>query len=116
MEKNKLNCGEEATISLLLLWKPLTLDVILYIYCEDPCHDPRYQNLPISALPNTESLKESVARVVPYWEDTICPAVLDNKSVIVVAHGNSLRSIVKHLDNVSNEGIVISFKFRNHWT
>jgi 2,3-bisphosphoglycerate-dependent phosphoglycerate mutase len=54
-------------------------------------------------------LKESVARVVPYWEDTICPAVLDNKSVIVVAHGNSLRSIVKHLDNVSNEGIVISF-------
>ena len=56
-----------------------------------------YKNLPVSVLPGAESLKLTIDRVLPFWFDTICPAILDNKNIIVVAHGNSLRAIVKHL-------------------
>ncbi len=62
-----------------------------------PRFDPRYAGLPDDALPKTESLALTVDRVLPYWVDTICPMVKDGKNVIVVAHGNSLRAIVKHL-------------------
>jgi len=62
-----------------------------------PQHDARYQGLPLDVLPKTESLKITVDRVLPYWYDSICPQVLQGKNVIVVAHGNSLRAIVKHL-------------------
>ena len=65
-----------------------------------------YQDLSESELPLTECLKDTVARFVPYWENTIAPAVKSGKKVIVVAHGNSLRSLVKYLDNVSDEAIV----------
>jgi 2,3-bisphosphoglycerate-dependent phosphoglycerate mutase len=68
--------------------------------------DPRYAGLPPSQLPLTESLKETVARVVPYWEETIAPQVRAGKRALVVAHGNSLRALVKHLDGVSEQDIV----------
>jgi 2,3-bisphosphoglycerate-dependent phosphoglycerate mutase len=54
----------------------------------------------------TESLKTTVDRVLPYWHDTICPTILDHKNVIVVAHGNSIRALVKHLSNVSEKDIL----------
>lgn len=54
----------------------------------------------------TESLKECVARVLPFWHDVVCPSIIDNKNVLIVAHGNSLRAIVKYLDNVSEKDIV----------
>jgi 2,3-bisphosphoglycerate-dependent phosphoglycerate mutase len=62
--------------------------------------------LPYDALPLTESLKTSVDRVLPFWHDTICPTILDHKNVIVVAHGNSLRAIIKHLSGMSDKDIL----------
>lgn len=71
-----------------------------------PSHDPRYHGLPLDVLPKTESLKTTIDRVLPYWYDQICPAVLEDKKVIVVAHGNSLRAIVKHLSGMSDAEII----------
>lgn len=71
-----------------------------------PRHDPRYAGLPPSALPATESLKTTLARVQPYWEDRIVPELLAGRNVIVAAHGNSLRALVKMLERISDEDIV----------
>jgi len=71
-----------------------------------PGHDPRYAQLTDGALPRTESLKDTVARFLPYWHDEIAPAVKSGKRVLVAAHGNSLRALVKYLDGVSDEEIV----------
>lgn len=71
-----------------------------------PRFAPQYSHLPADALPCTESLKITVDRVLPFWHDTICPTILDNKDVIVVAHGNSLRAIVKHLAGMTEEEIL----------
>ncbi len=71
-----------------------------------PARDRRYAGLPASALPLTESLKETVARVVPYWNETIAPEVLGGRRVVIAAHGNSLRALVKHLDGISEADIV----------
>jgi 2,3-bisphosphoglycerate-dependent phosphoglycerate mutase len=57
-------------------------------------------------LPLTESLKDTVARVLPYWHDTIAPSVEAGKGVIIAAHGNSLRALIKYLDHISEEQIV----------
>jgi 2,3-bisphosphoglycerate-dependent phosphoglycerate mutase len=71
-----------------------------------PARDPRYATLLPEELPRTECLKDTVARVVPYWQMEIAPQVRAGKSVIVAAHGNSLRALVKHLDGVSDADIV----------
>jgi 2,3-bisphosphoglycerate-dependent phosphoglycerate mutase len=71
-----------------------------------PGHDPRYKDVPPGELPVTESLKETVARFLPYWHDRIAPAVRSGKRVIVAAHGNSLRALVKYLDDISDKDIV----------
>jgi 2,3-bisphosphoglycerate-dependent phosphoglycerate mutase len=71
-----------------------------------PGHDRRYADLSRSELPRTESLKDTVARFLPYWNDTIAPAIRSGKRVIIAAHGNSLRALVKHLDHVSDQDIV----------
>lgn len=68
--------------------------------------DRRYANLDKSEIPLTESLKDTVARFVPYWEGTIAPQVAAGKRVLIVAHGNSLRALVKYLDNISEEDII----------
>ncbi|MBS0299285.1 MAG: 2,3-diphosphoglycerate-dependent phosphoglycerate mutase [Proteobacteria bacterium] len=68
--------------------------------------DPRYQNLAHGDIPLTECLKDTVARFLPYWNATIAPQVQAGKSVIIAAHGNSLRALVKYLDNVSDEDIL----------
>jgi 2,3-bisphosphoglycerate-dependent phosphoglycerate mutase len=71
-----------------------------------PGHDPRYKDLAESDLPLTECLKDTVKRFLPHWHETIAPAVKSGKKVIVAAHGNSLRALVKYLDNVSDDEIV----------
>jgi 2,3-bisphosphoglycerate-dependent phosphoglycerate mutase len=71
-----------------------------------PAHDPRYAGVLPELLPLTESLKDTVARFVPYWQETIAPTVRAGNRVLVAAHGNSLRALVKHLDGISNEEIV----------
>ena len=71
-----------------------------------PAHDPRYRDLPPEVLPAAESLKEVVGRMLPYWEDAIVPDLRAGLVVLVAAHGNSLRALVKHLEKVSEEEIV----------
>jgi 2,3-bisphosphoglycerate-dependent phosphoglycerate mutase len=68
--------------------------------------DPRYRGLTPSEIPASESLKDTVARFLPYWHDTIAPAITSGKKVLVAAHGNSLRALVKYLDNVGEQEIV----------
>lgn len=67
--------------------------------------DPRYADLPKEDVPQTECLKDTVARFLPYWNEEIAPAVKAGKNVIVVAHGNTIRALVKYLDNVSEADI-----------
>jgi 2,3-bisphosphoglycerate-dependent phosphoglycerate mutase len=76
---------------------------------DDPRHpkfDPRYRTVLAAALPGTESLKDTLARVEPCWRDRIAPALASGRNVLVVAHGNSLRAMVKMLDGMSDEEIV----------
>jgi 2,3-bisphosphoglycerate-dependent phosphoglycerate mutase len=97
--------GEEQT----MIWRrsydipppPLTPDDPRY-----PGRDPRYASLSPSELPLTESLKDTVARFLPYWHETIAPAIRSGQRVLIAAHGNSLRALVKYLDNVSDKDIV----------
>lgn len=70
-----------------------------------PGFDPRYSDLKPEELPATECLKDTVARFLPYWHETIAPAITSGRRVIIAAHGNSLRALVKYLDNVSESEI-----------
>jgi 2,3-bisphosphoglycerate-dependent phosphoglycerate mutase len=70
-----------------------------------PRFDPRYASLTPEQLPATESLKITLDRVLPYWESTLAPAIKSGKQVLVAAHGNSIRALVKYLDNVSEADI-----------
>ena len=70
-----------------------------------PHHDPRYAELPPDLLPPTECLKDVVGRMLPYWYDAIVPDLLRHGAVLIAAHGNSLRALVKHLDGISDEEI-----------
>jgi 2,3-bisphosphoglycerate-dependent phosphoglycerate mutase len=72
---------------------------------EHPVNDPRYRLLPPDLLPSTECLKDVVARVLPYWYDAIVPQLRAGLDVLVTAHGNSLRALVKHLEGISDEDI-----------
>lgn len=71
-----------------------------------PGKDPRYTDLLENELPLTECLKDTVARFVPYWEGTIAPIVKSGKRVLITAHGNSLRALVKYLDQISEKEII----------
>jgi 2,3-bisphosphoglycerate-dependent phosphoglycerate mutase len=76
---------------------------------DDPrsaAHDPRYAHLKPEEIPATECLRDTVTRVVPFWNDSIAPAIRRGRRVVVAAHGNSLRALVKHLDHVSDDDIV----------
>ncbi|MCW2934178.1 MAG: Bisphosphoglycerate mutase [Actinomycetia bacterium] len=70
-----------------------------------PAGDARYATLPPELMPRTECLRDVVARMLPYWYDSIVPDLAAGKSVLVVAHGNSLRALVKHLDGISDVAI-----------
>jgi len=93
----------------VLIWRrayaiapePLSLD--------DPRHprfDSRYAKIAAEQLPVTECLKDTVARVLPFWNESIAPAIRAGRRVLIAAHGNSLRALIKHLDDVSDEDIV----------
>ena len=71
-----------------------------------PINDPRYRGLDARALPNSESLKCTIDRVLPYWHDVIAPALKAGKKPLVAAHGNSLRALVKYLEDYSDEAIM----------
>ena len=80
---------------------PLTIDDERH-----PSRDPRYKMLKPSELPLTESLKDTIARFMPYWHETIAPTIKSGKRVVIAAHGNSLRALVKDLDNIPESEIV----------
>jgi len=71
-----------------------------------PGSDPRYRGLSPSEIPLTECLKDTVARFLPYWHEMIVPAIRSDKKVIIAAHGNSLRALVKYLDDISDQDIL----------
>lgn len=71
-----------------------------------PVHDPRYKDLKPSEIPATECLRDTVTRFLPYWKETIAPVVKSGKKVLISAHGNSLRALVKYLDNISDKDII----------
>lgn len=72
----------------------------------NPKHDPRYKNLNPNDIPATESLKDTIERMIPYWEGSIKPALQSHNQILVAAHGNSLRAVVKYLKKMSNEEII----------
>jgi 2,3-bisphosphoglycerate-dependent phosphoglycerate mutase len=106
---NKSETAEKFGEAQVKIWRrsydipppPLTSDDERY-----PGHDPRYASLTPEELPLTECLKDTVARFLPLWHGTIAPAVKSGKKVLIAAHGNSLRALIKYLDNVSEEAIV----------
>ena len=71
-----------------------------------PGKDPRYSDLKETEVPLTECLKDTVARFVPYWENVVAPSIKEGKQVVIAAHGNSLRALVKYLDNIPEDEIV----------
>lgn len=93
----------------VLIWRrsydipPMALDKNDSRY---PGNDARYKDLALNDLPLTECLKDTVNRFLPYWHEVIAPEVKNGKRVIIAAHGNSLRALVKYLDNISDERIV----------
>jgi 2,3-bisphosphoglycerate-dependent phosphoglycerate mutase len=106
--KNKAQTREEFGDEQFMLWRrsydvpppPLADDAPL-----SQASDPRYALLPAELLPRTECLKDVVDRLLPYWDDVIVPDLADGQVVLVVAHGNSLRAMVKHLDGISDAEI-----------
>jgi 2,3-bisphosphoglycerate-dependent phosphoglycerate mutase len=106
---NKKETAEKHGADQVLLWRrsydipppPLTVDDQRH-----PRHDPRYRDLPPDLVPATECLKDVVVRMLPYWYDTIVPDLLAGRQPLIVAHGNSLRALVKHLDEISDEEII----------
>jgi 2,3-bisphosphoglycerate-dependent phosphoglycerate mutase len=70
-----------------------------------PRFDPRYAHLKKAELPRTESLKDTLQRVLPYWHETIAPNLREGKNVLISAHGNSLRALVKYLDHLSDDEV-----------
>jgi 2,3-bisphosphoglycerate-dependent phosphoglycerate mutase len=106
---NKKETAEKHGAEQVLLWRrsydvpppPLDPDDERH-----PRHDPRYRELPPDLLPATECLADVVVRMLPYWHDVIVPDLLSGRLPLVVAHGNSIRALVKHLDGMSDEEIV----------
>ena len=71
-----------------------------------PGHDPKYKDLTKEVLPLTENLIDTIKRVTEYWQSDIAPVIKEGKNVIIVAHGNSLRGLIKYLDNLSNDEVI----------
>lgn len=106
---NKAETAAEYGDEQVLIWRRAYAIAPNPIAMDDPRHprfDPRYADLSPGVLPATECLKDTVARVLPYWNESIAPAIKSGKQILVAAHGNSLRALIKHLDNVSDDDIV----------
>src|SRR5690606_5679837 len=106
--KNKAQTREEFGDEQFMLWRR-SYDVPPPPIADDDEYsqvgDPRYANLPPELMPRTECLKDVVGRMLPYWYDQIVPDLAAGRTVLVVAHGNSLRALVKHLDGIGDEEI-----------
>lgn len=106
--KNKKEVREEHGDEQLHAWRRGYDTPPPPLHADDPGHprrDPRYRDVPTDQLPAAECLKDVVERMLPYWHDAIAADLLAGKRVIVSAHGNSLRALVKHLDGISDDAI-----------
>lgn len=105
---NKSETAERYGEEQVHIWRR-SYDVAPHALTDDddrsPVHDPRYAGVPDGELPRTESLRDTIARVMPYWECEIFPQLKRVDNVLVVAHGNSLRGVVKHLKHISDTDI-----------
>ncbi|KAF0700706.1 Aste57867_8760 [Aphanomyces stellatus] len=105
---NKQDTVAKYGIDQVMVWRrsydipPPALDASSEYY---PGNDPKYADVPREELPFTESLDTTKIRVVPYWDQVIVPAIKEGKKIVIVAHGNSLRALVQHLDNISKDTI-----------
>ena len=106
---NKAETAAEYGDEQVLIWRRAYAIAPNPLELDDPRHpkfDPRYARLSADQLPATECLEDTVKRVLPFWDDTIAPAIRAGRRVLVSAHGNSLRALIKHLDHVSEQDIV----------
>jgi 2,3-bisphosphoglycerate-dependent phosphoglycerate mutase len=106
---NKAETAAQYGEKQVLVWRRSYSDPPPLLTADDPRfpgHDRRYADVPREQLPLTESLKDTVARFLPYWHERIAPEVRAGRRVVIAAHGNSLRALVKYLDGVSEEEIV----------
>ena len=106
---NKAETAAQYGDEQVLIWRRAYAIAPNPLELNDPRHpkfDPRYAKLSPEQLPATECLKDTVARVLPFWNETIAPSIRAGRRVLVAAHGNSLRALIKHLDNVSEDDIV----------
>lgn len=106
---NKTETAEKYGLKQVQVWRR-SYDIAPAALDEDdprnPALDPMYKKVPKEFLPRTESLKDTIARTLPYWQGTIFPKLRDNDNLLIVAHGNSLRGIIKYLKNISESDIV----------
>jgi len=106
---NKAETAQKFGEEQVLVWRRSYDTPPPALAADDPRHpggDPRYATLPGAELPRTECLKDTVARFLPYWHETIAPSVRSGRRVVIAAHGNSIRALVKYLDDVSDADIV----------
>lgn len=106
---NKAEMAAQYGDEQVLIWRRAYAIAPDPIALDDPRHprfDPRYAKLTPQQLPATECLQDTVARVLPFWAETIAPSIRAGRRVLVAAHGNSLRALIMHLDNVSDDDIV----------
>ena len=106
---NKAETAERFGLEQVKLWRrsyDVPPDPVAVDDPNHPVNDARYRLVPPSALPATECLADVVRRLIPYWEDAIASDLLAGQNVVVVAHGNSLRALVKHLEQRSDESVV----------
>jgi 2,3-bisphosphoglycerate-dependent phosphoglycerate mutase len=106
---NKAETAARFGVRQVSLWRrsydvrPPALDQRDILHLED---DPRYAHVPPDEIPLSESLADTVRRVLPYWEAELAPAIRSGQSILIVAHGNSIRALVKYLDDMSDEAVV----------
>jgi 2,3-bisphosphoglycerate-dependent phosphoglycerate mutase len=106
---NKAETAQQFGEEQVLVWRRSYDTPPPALAADDPRHpggDPRYAALSSAELPRTECLKDTVGRFLPYWHDTIAPSVRSGRRVVIAAHGNSIRALVKYLDDVSDADIV----------
>ena len=106
---NKSETAQKYGDEQVLIWRR-SYDVAPPPLAEDdpanPKWDPRYKGVPDSELPRTESLKETIARMMPYWEGTVLPSLRTLDNILIVAHGNTLRGMIKYLKNIPDEQLL----------
>ncbi len=106
--KNKNEAVERYGEEQVHRWRRSYLDmppVMIEEDCRCMAQNPRYEGLEEAKIPMTESLKDTLERILPHWNEAIAPDIAAGKNVFIAAHGNSLRALVKHIDNLSDEEI-----------